>query len=121
MLPLGDLWSGICLAVPGGPSPPDEATLRLRCNLGYARGCCGRFPGSHGPDAVRFAIRSDDGLAVRVSYVLECGHRPFAHGSLEYRVSAAAFTDRPAEDPIAVQACAYVRSYLRRKAEAFAR
>jgi len=78
MLPLGDAWTGICRALPDQPFRPDDSLLDLFCNLGYARGHCARFPANHGPDAVRFSIVSDDGAALRLYYVLERDHRPFA-------------------------------------------
>ena len=112
MLPLGGSWRGECRSEPGCPWHPDENTLRL-CNLGYARGACGRFPTLDGPDAVRFAIRADDGGSLRISWVMERDHHPFAHGAVEYSLDARAFS--PAIDgPLLGQAQAYIASYLNR-------
>ena len=117
MLPLGDAWTGICRALPDQPFRPDDSLLDLFCNLGYARGHCARFPANHGPDAVRFTIVSDDGAALRLYYVLERDHRPFAHGPLEFSVAQNELTT-PAEGALtAAQARAYVASYLRRRSE----
>ena len=117
MLPLGDAWTGICHAVPDQPFHPDDSLLDLFCNLGYARGHCPRFPAGHGPDAVRFTIVADDGAALRLYYVLERDHRPFAHGPLEFSVAQNELTT-PAEGALtAVQARAYAASYLRRRSE----
>lgn len=121
MLPLGDDWVGLCRATAGQPWEPDPATLARLCNLGYARGCCPRFPadaGDAGPDAVRFTISRDDGRSVAVYYVVERDHHPFAHGGLEFSRAAAAFMPPPAAETLHRQARAYVASYLRRKAEA---
>ena len=96
MLPLGDAWTGICRAVPDQPFLPGDSLLDAFCNLGYARGHCPRFPAGHGPDAVRFTIVSDDGAALRLYYVLERDHRPFAHGPLEFSVAQNELTT-PAE------------------------
>src|SRR6185436_3807782 len=82
MLPLGDSWSGLCRAIPGALSIPDESALRPLCNLGYARGACPRFPSADGPDAVRFTISRDAGDSIRIDYVVERDHHPFAHGRL---------------------------------------
>ncbi len=117
MLPLGDAWMGICHAVPDQFFRPDDSLLDPFCNLGYARGHCPRFPADHGPDAARFTIVSDDGDALRLYYVLERDHRPFAHGPLEFSVAQNQLTT-PAEGAlIAVQARAYAASYLRRRSE----
>jgi hypothetical protein len=118
MLPLGDSWAGVCRAAPDRPSPPDDAILRPLCNLGYARGNCARFPEGDGPDAVRFAISSDAGEALRISYVIERDHHPFAHGRLEYFTASGAFAERPCGEILERQAQAYVESYRRRKAQA---
>ncbi|MGA2273656.1 MAG: hypothetical protein ABSH00_08875 [Bryobacteraceae bacterium] len=117
MLPLGDAWTGICRAVPDDLFRPDDSTLDTFCNLGYARGRCARFPADHGPDAVRFTIVSNDGAVLRLYYVLERDHRPFAHGALEFSVAQNELTT-PAEGALtAAQARAYAASYLRRTSE----
>jgi hypothetical protein len=117
MLPLGGIWDGLCRAVPGEPWQPDRATLQALCNLGYARGSCARFPSGGGPDAVRFAVAGDDGACVRLYYVMERDHHPFAHGPLDNPDNL----DGPAGNLsplLARQAGAYISSYRRRKREA---
>jgi hypothetical protein len=115
MLPLGDHWAGACRAIPEQASQPDAATLRMLCNLGYARGACNRFPEGDGPDAVRFTIAGDDGATLRLYYVVEQNHHPFAHGPLAYSRALAGFAEPPAGQALRGQAQAYVESYLRRK------
>ena len=113
-LPLGCVWEGICRAVPGEPWQPDRARLQPLCNLGYARESCTRFPIGDGPDAVRFAVARDDGSSVKLYYVLERDHHPFAHGQIDD-------SDGPAVHAaplLARQATAYIQTYLRRKKEA---
>jgi hypothetical protein len=132
MLPLGDTWDGVCHAHPDAAWEPDEVTLRTLCNMGYARGCCGRFPADDGPDAARFTITRDSPETIGVYYVLERGHHPWAHGALEFS-RAGALLDQPLMDqpllgqPILGQpasestlrlARAYVESYVRRISEA---
>lgn len=119
MLPLGGHWTGICRAIPGPAAQPDAATLRALCNLGYARGFCPCFPEGDGPDAVRFTISADDGATLRLYYVVERNHHPFAHGPLTYSQTLAAFAEPPADRNLRVQAQAYVESYLRRKSGAW--
>jgi len=110
--PLGDAWTGTCHAAAVEEQPRDSL-----CNLGYARGICPRFPaGDPGPDAARFTIIADHGASLRLYYVLERDHLPFAHGAIEYAPGGETFLPAPAGDLTARQAGAYVTSYLRRKA-----
>ncbi|HYW45434.1 MAG TPA: hypothetical protein VE959_21410 [Bryobacteraceae bacterium] len=118
MLPLGDMWAGTCRAVADEPWQPDETRLRRLCNPGYARDACARFPSDDGPDAVRFAIRHDNGTRLGISWVAERDHHPFAHGALDYSLAEGAFVEGAPGGAILRQARAYVGSYLRRKAEA---
>ena len=118
-LPLGEYWAGACRAGQGGFSP-DDAALRQCCNLGYARRTCSRFPAGDGPDAVRFTISSHEGDTIRIYYVMERDHHPFAHGALEGAIESGQWT-APVTDAtdstLQRQAQAYVESYLRRKKE----
>ena len=118
LLPLGDAWTGRCHAEPGPSIPPDDSSLHRLCNIGYARGICPRFPSADpGPDAARFVLKQDDGASLRIYYVLERDHRPFAHGPLDYTVDRGAFATIPEGDLTARQGAAYATSYLQRKAE----
>ncbi|HUK19657.1 MAG TPA: hypothetical protein VLW65_24720 [Bryobacteraceae bacterium] len=113
MLPLGGAWTGTCHAHPAETVRPDDSLLQRLCNLGYARGVCPRFPAADpGPDAARFTLVRDDGASLRIYYVLERDHQPFAHGPLEFIVGQRAFTSAPAGELTACQAAAYAASYL---------
>jgi hypothetical protein len=116
-LPLGDEWAGLCRADPDQACEPDQANLRMLCNLGYARGACHRFPVTDGPDAARFTLLADNRTTLRLYYVLERDHQPHAHGVLEYSIEGKAFSPAPLGRWTPRQAVAYARSYLRRKAE----
>ncbi len=119
MLPLGGAWTGTCHAHPWETVQPDDASLERLCNLGYARGVCPRFPSADpGPDAARFTLTRDDGASLRIYYVLERNHQPFAHGPLEFIVGQHVFASAPAGDLTACQAAAYAASYLLYKAAA---
>lgn len=121
MLPLGDMWDGVCHANSESPWTPDESTLVSHCNLGYARGCCARFPSTDGPDAARFTIVGDVLDSIRIYYVLEHDHHPWEHGTLEYSRAAKSFTAGSAPESTRGLAHAYVASYLRRISEASVR
>ncbi len=120
MLPLGGMWEGTCCSS-SDPVTPGEPALLLLCNLGYARGVCPHFAGTPGPDAVRFAISNHTGTLVRLNYVLERDHHPFAYGPLEFDAATGRFLDPPIEEGLRTQARAYLSSYLRRKTEASVR
>ena len=85
----------------------------LACNMGYARGQCACFPNDPGPDVVRFSIAHVDSSGLRLCFVQERDHHPFAHGTLEYSF-ALGFAAAP--NPLLErQAMAYVESYRRRR------
>jgi hypothetical protein len=113
VFPLGDFWTGLCASDPAAPRAPLEQSP---CNLGYARGRCALFPEGDGPDAVRFTIASHGDAGIGVYYVMERDHEPFAHGPLDYSFTSGI---APGENAaLAIQAGAYVASYLHRKQEA---
>jgi hypothetical protein len=114
---------GTCRAGGEPAAEPDAALLHSLCHFGYARGRCPRFAiDDPGPDAVRFAITRVDGPSLDLCYVLERDHHPFAHGSLSYSLADASLRPAaervPSPEIVARQAEAYVKSYLRRQAEA---
>jgi hypothetical protein len=112
-LPLGAAYSGACCAHPGDPHTPGETRLREFCNCGYARGRCERFPASEETaDAVRFSVASDAENCLRVVFIFEKDHAPASHGLLEFALAAGSFAPSPGE-PLAAQARAFVKSYLR--------
>lgn len=115
LLPLGALWAGVCHAT-SELVPPEEASVRRLCQLGYARDNCSRFPENDaGADAVRFTISRDDGQLLHLHYVLERDHHPYAHGSLEYQIGSARLVRAPQNEIVRRQAEAYITSYLRQK------
>jgi hypothetical protein len=116
LLPLGALWVGVCHADAAELGPPEEASVRRLCQLGYARDNCSRFPANDaGADAVRFTISRDDGQLLHLHYVLERDHHPYAHGSLEYQRGSAGLVRAPQNEIVRRQAEAYITSYLRQK------
>lgn len=121
MLPLGDVWDGVCRVNPDSPWEPGEFALLSYCNMGYARGCCERFPAGDGPDAARFTIAAAGPETLRVYYVLERDHHPWSHGPLEFSRAGAPVEGQSASESTLGLARAYVLSYLRRISEASAR
>jgi hypothetical protein len=115
-MPLGDSWSGVCRAAPAGDRPPDPHTVQQLCNFGYARGKCPHVP-VDSPDAVRFGISHDRDGIVRIYWVVEKDHLPFAHGPLDYSRAEAGFPTAHPDSCVSQQAQAFVSSYLRRKGD----
>jgi hypothetical protein len=113
MLPLGDLWEGVCCAVPDLPRAAEAAQWPL-CNLGYARGQCPRFPASAETDAVRFALRTVDADELLILYSVERDHHPYQNGLLCYSISQGSLTGVTIAQTLQTQAEAYARSFLRR-------
>ena len=79
---------------------------------------CARFPGGDGPDAVRFTVQAADEARLRLYYVVERDHHPYAHGPLEFRRALGTLVNPPEGELLGRQALAYARSYLLRKAAA---
>ena len=117
MLPLGQSWAGTCRAVADEAWTPDDHSLRQCCNLGYARRSCPRFPAGDGPDAVRFTISSHEADILRIYYVVERDHHPFAHGLMACAVASGQWSPPSQDETLQRQAQAYVESYLHRKKE----
>jgi len=113
-VPLGDLWRGACRAEGAAYTPDDSAVSEL-CNMGYARGRCPRYPQADAGDAVRFLIARDQDALIRIEYVVERDHHPYAHGALEYSRALGGFSGSGVNTVLARQALAYVTSYLRRR------
>jgi hypothetical protein len=112
-LPLGDAYAGECRAS-GGAFQPDDAHVREICNVGYGRGCCGRFPQDVPADAVRFHVIQDAGAIIRIHYVFERDCWPVKSGVIE--CLSASREIRGSEDAtLQSQALAFVESYWRRK------
>jgi hypothetical protein len=111
--PLGDIWCGVCRLAPEDEPQPAPINSQQFCNFGYAAGQCPRFRAGL-PDAVRFCVSHDQSGIIRIQWVIEKDHLPFAQGSLEYSRERADFTAAHADARLTRQAQVYVSSYLRR-------
>jgi hypothetical protein len=81
-LPLGDGFAGRCGAR-AAEVRCDEETLRRHCNLGYAE--CSHLPAGGGEfDAIRFRVRRESAVVLRVQFACEQAHRPAMCGELRY-------------------------------------
>jgi hypothetical protein len=100
--PLGDAYTGVCRARPDAAFEPPKERQEAVCNFGYAHGQCDCFPSGGSPDAVRFSILADEGERITVLYVLEKDYAPVEHGA-------------PSQGLVAIQARAFLSSYLRRR------
>ena len=103
--PLGVLHAGECHAGTS-PQPADYD----RCNFGYARGGCSRFPAEATVDAVRFAIMSREANVIHMVYVFERENAPVQHGALTYHVREQQLTGAEARPLLEAQARVFVRN-----------
>jgi hypothetical protein len=99
-----DLHDGRCAAERELPISSD--TLRLCCNIGYARGVCERAAREE-VDAIRVLVKANRGGTIEVAWSMERNHHPVAVGSVE--VTGSASCDQPLER----QARACAEAYLR--------
>ena len=86
--------------------------------MGYVRGRCARYPQTDAGDAVRFLVARDRDDLIRIEFVVERDHHPYAHGTLEYSRALRRLADPDAASVLNRQALAYVESYLRRRPSA---
>lgn len=101
-LPLGDGFTGHCGAQPTQPRCADEV-LRVHCNLGYANqghanvgdAPCVHLPAQRAFDAVRFAVRTESSVLLRVRFACERAHQPALTGELHYDRSSMTWQERP--------------------------
>lgn len=113
-LPLGSGWNGCCSAPGHEGARPSEHELHEFCNLGYAA-TCSRLPVERDCDAVRFSVMRDQGSRLLLCFVCETGHRPTAHGTLEYDVERGQWMSSHSDLRIQKMLECYVQSYLQRK------
>ncbi|HWQ57207.1 MAG TPA: hypothetical protein VN442_26210 [Bryobacteraceae bacterium] len=113
ILPLGDAWAGECRVSGCEPAACEGTRLLKSCNLGYARGACGRFP-LEGPDAVRFSITRRTAAVVSVCCVVEREYLPFSRSTIVYDADGRRFVVPHPDPTIGQQALAYVETYLLR-------
>ena len=66
-------------------------------------------------DAVRFAIARDHGSRLLLAVVRETGHRPAAHGILEYDVESALWISSHSDLRIQKMLACYLQSYLQHR------
>jgi hypothetical protein len=120
-LPLGCGWSGHCTAPGHEGEAPSHDELRDFCNLGYAEGC-ERLPRQRTWDSVRFGARTAAGSRengagdrIQVRYVCERGHRPAAHGLLEFDLAEARWLVPHRDGRLQRLAECFLESYLEKK------
>lgn len=113
-LPLGAGWEGLCTVGHDATIQPTSDELREFCNLGYAAGCS-RLPEQRACDAVRFRVARERESRTMVQYVCETGHRPAAHGILEYDRQSQAWSVSHPDPRIQRMADCYLQSYFVRK------
>ena len=113
-LPLGGGWQGHCSAPGHDGAVPSDHDLHEHCNLGYAAGCSW-LPQERPCDAVRFSLAHDRGTRLLFWFVCESGHRPSAHGMLEFDITLGRWITPHLDAHIQKMAECYLESYLLRR------
>lgn len=124
-LPLGDGWSGHCTAPGHEGELPQQHILEAFCNLGYADSCMWA-PVDRAWDAVRFAVSAppdprnaapgNASRLIQIRYVGERDHRPVEHGSLQFDLESASWSERHSDLRLQKMAECYLESYMKKKA-----
>jgi hypothetical protein len=113
-LPLGAGWQGHCSAPSHEGGEPSDYELHECCNLGYASGCAW-LPQERSCDAVRFSVARDHATRLLLWFVCESGHRPAAHGMLEFDIPLTRWITAHPDARIQRMAECYLESYLLRR------
>ena len=112
-LPLGEGWTGNCLAS-GQAVAASDAHLREFCNLGYAT-ACPHLPLDRDWDAIRFSTASAGSEQVTISFVCELNHAPMEHGKLTFDLVNDAWLDGHVDARVLRLAACYLQSYRARQ------
>jgi hypothetical protein len=109
--PLGELYEGLCRVACDVHRPVGEILVE-GCNLGYPGARCARFP-TGAPEAVRFAVASDDGERIEVDWLVEKGCLPIESGRARCNRRQPGAAGIDPSSALAAQLRAYVEAYLR--------
>jgi hypothetical protein len=112
-LPLGDGFTGCCMAAGRDGGACGDEELRNLCNIGYAKGCAS-LPSTREADAVRFVVSRDSGNSISVQWVFEREYLPVANGTLEYDFVSARWVSPHVNAVVQRMAECYLESYLAR-------
>ncbi len=113
-LPLGDGYTGKCLAVQGEEVVPPDEFIKEYCNYGYALRCP-RFPEDAPFHGFKYALIRDKGKTLTVYYILERERHSLDHGSIDYDVESGALVGIHDNDIVNQQVLAYAKAYLAKK------
>jgi|SRR5271165_2620309 len=112
-LPLIEEYDGRCHAMSGAPAAIGQLRWQC-CNQGYSLGRCSQFPADGFGGALRYSVTSHMEDSLELVWIEERDHAPFRHGSLHFTISTGCFLETGQDTPVAAQALAYCRSYLKR-------
>lgn len=127
-LPLGGGWCGHCTAPGHEGEVPAQDVVEAFCNLGYASSCSWS-PQERVWDAVRFAVKSPLGSAMRsappnvsgvparillLRYVCEKNNRPVDYGDLQFDLARATWLRQHDDARIQKMAECFLDSYLKK-------
>ena len=108
-LPLIEEYQGRCRATMS--ACPSNS---LCCHLGYPRGACDRFPAADRNRAARYSMVRCGPEQLEFLYIEEENHAPTFSRHLHCSIHREQLMEADLDIPIAAQALAFCRSYLRR-------
>jgi hypothetical protein len=112
-LPLGAAWRGKCASLGHESAVLSNHELES-CNLGYAQSCP-RLPKERACDAMRFAVARESIESISLHFVLETGHLPAGHGTLQYDRMLKSWAVPHPEPRTQKLAESFLQSYLERR------
>lgn len=115
-LPLIEEYGGRCHAMHVAVAAADQMRWQC-CNQGYSLGRCPQFPAAGFAGALRYSVTRHAEDLLELVWIEEREHAPFRHGSLHFTISTGCLLEAGLDTPVAAQALAYCRSYLKRYRE----
>lgn len=112
-LPLIEEYDGLCHATRDLLAVTPEIRFE-RCNHGYSRGLCQRFPAGELRSSIRFTIVREDERTIDLICIEEQDYAPLRWRSVQYFFQSECITPELSDRCIHAQVLAFCRSYQKR-------
>lgn len=111
-LPLLGEYAGFCHA--GGSRTAAPESLRLRCNQGYSRGICDRYPADGHRSCLRYHLNGRTASALHVLCIEEENYAPLRWYEVTVSMADGRLEPEIEDACVRAQIFAFCRSYLDR-------
>ncbi|MGH9655145.1 MAG: hypothetical protein ACRD6B_16965 [Bryobacteraceae bacterium] len=111
-LPLLSEFDGRCHAGADAAAVPEA--LRFRCNLGYSRGLCHRFPDGERRSCLRYHVSGRTASTLHVLCIEEQNYAPSRWYQVEYPIAADRLEPEIEDVSVRAQVLTFCRTYLER-------